>query len=197
MWNQINQIRLFGAGPFGLVLAGKNHCPIVVNADSLDGIARQGAEPVAAQQGGECLAEISVEGINDGVEGRIGPSKPYKNIKGGGVNAESLCSLGRLGGLAEGNHAVQHKKWQPAAHKHPHDHRESLQHLRFPLEGHFEVALWLLAVHAAPVATRVVAVLGVHCCSLQSRDAPDLLLSNPVYPGVGHYHDGHGDVEAN
>lgn len=108
------------------MLAGKNHGPVVVNADGLDGIARQGAEPVAAQQGGECLAEISVEGINDGVEGRIGPSKPYKNIKGGGINAESLCSLGRLGGLAEGNHAVQHKKWQPAAHKHPHDHREGL-----------------------------------------------------------------------
>ena len=42
--------------------------PIVVDADDLNGIAAAGTEAVAAQQDGERLAEVGVEGVDDGVE---------------------------------------------------------------------------------------------------------------------------------
>lgn len=40
---------------------------VVVNAHDLDGVAPW-AEPMAAQEDGEGLAEVGIEGINDGVE---------------------------------------------------------------------------------------------------------------------------------
>lgn len=40
------------------------------------------------------------------------------------------------------------------------------------------------------------AILGVDRCPLQGRDAPYLFLGDPVDPGVGDNHDGHGDVKA-
>lgn len=40
---------------------------VVVNTDDLNGVAPR-AEPVAAQEDGEGLAEVGIEGIDDGVE---------------------------------------------------------------------------------------------------------------------------------
>lgn len=94
---------------------------------------------MAAQQDGKGLTKICIEGVDDGVEGGISPTKPNKHVKRGGADAgESLPSPHVL---AEGNHAVKDEKWEPAAHKHPHDHRKCLQHFGLPLECHFERAL--------------------------------------------------------
>ena len=48
---------------------------------------------MAAQQDGEGLTEICIEGIDDGVEGGISPAEPHEHVKGGGADAgESLPS---------------------------------------------------------------------------------------------------------
>ena len=147
---------------------------------------------VAAQQDGEGLTEICIEGIDDGVEGGISPAEPHEHVKGGGADAgESLPSAWLL---AEGNHAVENEEREPAAHKHPHDHREGLQHLGLPLERHFEGALGLGDAGAS--AHAVVSVLGTFGRSLQRGDPPDLSVCDAVDLGVGGHHDGHGDVEA-
>lgn len=111
---------------------------------------------MAAQQDGEGLAEICIEGIDDGVEGGISPAAPHKHVKHGGADAGESYSSARL--LTEGHHAVQDEEWEPAAHKHPHDHRQRLQHLGLSLECHFERALRLC--DAGPSTHAVMSVLG-------------------------------------
>lgn len=91
---------------------------VVVNTDDLDGVAPW-AEPVAAQKDGEGLAEVGVEGIDDGVERRVCPAKPHKHIEGGGADAGEVCGTVRL---TEWNHAVKDEEGQPAAHKNSHDY---------------------------------------------------------------------------
>lgn len=93
---------------------------VVVNTDDLDGVAPW-AEPVAAQKDGEGLAEVGVEGIDDGVERRVCPAKPHKHIKGGGADAGEVRGAVRQVRLTEWNHAVKDEEGQPAAHKNSHD----------------------------------------------------------------------------
>lgn len=62
---------------------------VVVNTDDLNGVAAR-AEPVASQEDGEGLAEVCVEGIDDGVERRICPAEPHKYIESGGADARKL-----------------------------------------------------------------------------------------------------------
>lgn len=60
-------VSLLGNVPFRLILGRRWLSSIVVDAHYLYGIAAR-AESVAAQQDGECFAEVRVEGIYDGVE---------------------------------------------------------------------------------------------------------------------------------
>lgn len=96
---------------------------IVVYTDDLDGVAPR-TELVAAQEDGEGLAEVGVEGIDDGVERGVCPAKPDKHVEGGGADGAGEV-LGTVR-LAERNHAVKDEEGQPAAHKHSHDDRERL-----------------------------------------------------------------------
>lgn len=109
---------------------------------------------MTAQQDGERLAEVSIEGIDYGVEWGIGPTEPDKDIEGGGTDAEEVGALVRV---AERNHAVQDKEGQPAAHENAHDDREGLENFGFTLEGHLEGTFGL---HTAIVTHATVAVLG-------------------------------------
>lgn len=93
---------------------------VVVNTDDLDGVAPR-TEPVAAQQDGEGLAEVSVEGIDDGVERGVCPAEPHKHIEGGGADTGEVSGTVRQVRLTEWHHAVKDKEGQPAAHKHSHD----------------------------------------------------------------------------
>lgn len=94
MGDQIDKIALFGAGPSRLKLARKTHAPIIVDTNCLYRINGERTESIAAKKSGKCLAEICIEGINDRVQGRIGPSEPNENIKSGRTYAKWLCSLG-------------------------------------------------------------------------------------------------------
>lgn len=47
---------------------------------------------MAAQQDGEGLAEIGIEGIDDGVEGGVSPAEPHKYVKGGRTYASEGLS---------------------------------------------------------------------------------------------------------
>lgn len=179
----------------GLVLAvgvGGRGAHVVIDANNLYGVAPR-AQPVAAQEDGEGLAKVCIKGIDDGIEGGVGPAKPHKYIKGGGADTGELSGAIWEVDLTERNHAVQDEEGQPAAHKHPHDHRECLQDFGFSLEGHFEGAF---TVHAGAVAHATVAVFGTLCGTLQGRYSSDLFLSNPVDPCVSHDHYGYRDVEA-
>lgn len=147
---------------------------------------------MTAQQDGEGLAEICIEGIDDGVEGGISPSEPHEHVKRGGADAWEILPAARL--LAEGHHAVEDEEREPAAYKHAHDHGECLQHLCLPLECHFERALGLS--NAGPSAHAVVSVLGTFGRTLQGRNPPDLSVRNAVYLGVSGHHDGHRNVKA-
>lgn len=101
-------VALFGNVALGLILAvgvGGRGAHVVVDADNLYGVA-PGAQPVAAQEDGEGLAEVSIEGIDDGVEGGVGPAKPHKDIEGGGADTGELSGAVWEADLAEWNHAV-------------------------------------------------------------------------------------------
>lgn len=43
---------------------------------------RVGAEIAAAQEAGEGLPELSVEGVYDGIQGGVGPAEPHEDVKG-------------------------------------------------------------------------------------------------------------------
>lgn len=112
----------------GLILTvgvGGRATHVVVNTDDLDGIVAR-AKPVAAQKDGEGLAEVCVEGVDDGVEGGICPTEPHKHVEGSGADAGEFCGPVWQVDLTERNHAVQDEEGQPAAHKHTHDDRECL-----------------------------------------------------------------------
>lgn len=147
------------------------------------------AKLAASQEVGEDLPKVSIEGIDDGVERGVGPTKPDKYIKGGLADAGKTCVGVAWWALAEGNHAVQNEERQPAADKDTHDNRESLQHFGFFPDGGLEACVMVAVNVVAPAALRV---LG---CPLQGRDPTDLHLGNAVDPGVGNYHDSHRDVK--
>lgn len=147
---------------------------------------------MAAQQDGKGLTKICIEGVDDGVEGGISPTEPNEHVKRGGADAGESPPSPRV--LTEGYHAVKDEEWEPAAHKHPHDHRQRLQYFGLPLECHFEGAFRLCDAGAPTHA--VVSVLGTFSCPLQRRDPPDLSVGNAVDLGVCGHHDDHGDIEA-
>lgn len=74
-----------------------------------------GEDFIATQNRGERLSEVRVERVNDRIEGGIGPSEPHEDGEGSVTHA-----------LAEGHHAVEYEKRQPAEHKHPHNDGECL-----------------------------------------------------------------------
>lgn len=79
------------------------------------------AKLATSQEVGEDLPKVSIEGIDDGVEGGVGPSKPDEDVEGGLTDAGEP-SPGVTGwALAEGHHAVQNEEGQPAADKDTHD----------------------------------------------------------------------------
>lgn len=190
MGNQVDTVLHFLQGASGIV-GGYT----IVDGDCLHRVAV--TESVAAQQGGESLAEVRVEGVDDGVEGGVGPAEPNKHIESAATDAgQGGCRAAGVGlCLTKGHDAIQDKEWQPAAHEHPHDDRQGLENFSLSLERHLEGALGRLHVHVAAAAPVALAVLGVHGCPLQRRDAPNLFLGDPVDPGVGDDHDGHWDVK--
>lgn len=73
-------------------------------------------ESLAPQKDGKSSAKVGIEGVYNGVERRIGPSEPDKNIK---------CCWTDTGetsrsALTKWHDAVQDEERQPAAHKNPH-----------------------------------------------------------------------------
>lgn len=68
---------------------------------------------IATQNRGERLPEVRVKRVDDGIEGGIGPSEPHEDGERSVTHA-----------LAEGHHAVEHEKRQPAEHEDPHNDRE-------------------------------------------------------------------------
>lgn len=48
MWDQIDHIAVLGDGTPRLVMAGKHHSPVVIDANRLYGIIRRRAKPVAS-----------------------------------------------------------------------------------------------------------------------------------------------------
>lgn len=171
-----------------LIVRSRLRCPVVINTHNLYSVA-PGAESVAAQQDGERLTEVSVEGIDDGVERGVGPTEPDEDIEGGGTDAREVSALV---GVAERNHAVQYKEGQPAAHKHAHDDRQGFENFGFTLEGHLEGTFRL---HTCVVSHATVAVLGTLCRTLQGGYPAYLLLGDAVDSGVSDQHDGHWDVK--
>lgn len=147
------------------------------------------AKLTASQEVGENLSKVSIEGIDDGVKRRVGPTKPDKDIKGGLTDAGE-ASVGVTGwALAERNHAVQDEERQPAADKDTHDDRKSFQHLSFFPDGGLEACVMVAVDVAAPAA---LCMLG---CPLQGRNTTNLHLGNAVDSSVGNYHDSHRDIK--
>lgn len=60
-------IALFGDVALRLILRSRRRATIVVDTHNLNSVAAR-AEPMTAQQDGERLAEVSIEGIDYGVE---------------------------------------------------------------------------------------------------------------------------------
>lgn len=147
---------------------------------------------MAAQQDGKGLTKICIEGVDDGVEGWISPTEPNKHVKRGGADAGERFPSPRV--LAEGYHAVKDEEREPAAHKHPHDHRQRLQYFGLPFECHFERALWLCDAGAS--AHAVMSVLGTFRRPFQCGDPPDLSVGDAIDLCVCGHHDDHGDIEA-
>lgn len=77
------------------------------------------AKPRAAQENGKSSAKVCIEGIYNGVERRVCPSKPHEDVKGGGTDTWKVT-------LAKWHHAVKDKEGQPATHKHSHYNRQGL-----------------------------------------------------------------------
>lgn len=160
---------------------------LVAYINSLDWSTR--AKLTASQKVGEDLSKVSIKGIDDGIEGGVGPTKPDEDIK-GGLTDTGKTSVGITGwALTEGNHAVQDEEWQPAADKDTHDDRERLQHLGFFPDGGLEARVMVAVNVAAPAA------LCMLDCPLQGRDTTNLHLGNAVDSSVGNYHDSHRDIK--
>ena len=144
-----------------------------------------GAEPVAAQDGGEGLPEVRVEGVDDGVQGGVGPAEPHEDAEGGVADARSRCVR-----VTERNHAVQDEEREPAEHEHAHDDGQGLQHFGFSLERSFQRTFFVRR-RAVPLVLRT----GPRRL-LQGGDASDLGLCDAENARVRAHHDEHGDVEA-
>lgn len=147
----------------------------------------RGAELTAAQNGGKGLPEVCVEGVNDRVQGRVGPAEPHEDIEGGVADARRLS---RFVHLTKGNHAVQDEEGQPAEHEHTHDDGQRLQNLGLSLERRFQ--------RAFVVRRRAVALVlrALSRRPLQGRNPSDLGLGDAENARVRAHHDEHGDVEA-
>ena len=68
---------------------------------------RVGAEVATAQEAGEGLPELGVEGVDDGVEGGVGPAEPHEDVESRLADARQprvpVCGWP----VAERDHAVQ------------------------------------------------------------------------------------------
>jgi len=157
---------------------------VVAEVDRLHHVV--GAKVFTAQDGDESPPEVRIEGVDDGIEGRVGPPDPNKGVENGLADARQL-SWFVPGGITKGHHAVEHKERQPAEDKDAHDDGEGLEDLGLLLEGALQVG----CVRARAAA----AALGAFQCAFQGEPA-DLPLGNAEDAAVGHDHDGNRDVEA-
>lgn len=181
-------VALLGDVALRLILRSRRRATVVVDTHNLYRVAAW-AESMAAQQNGERLSEVSIEGIDDRVERGVGPTEPDKDIEGGGTDAQEVRALV---GVTERNHAVQDEEGQPTAHENAHDDREGLENFGFTFEGHLEGTFGL---HTGIVTHATVAVLGAFGRSFECRDPAYLLMGNAVDAGVSDQHNGHRYVK--
>ncbi len=181
-------VALLGDVALRLILRSRRRATVVVDTHNLYRVAAR-AESMAAQQDGERLSEVSIEGIDDRVERRVGPTEPDKDIEGGGTDAQDVRALV---GVTERNHAVQDEEGQPTAHENAHDDREGLENFGFTFEGHLEGTFGL---HTGIVTHATVAVLGAFGSSFECRDPAYLLMGNAVDACVSDQHNGHRYVK--